>query len=164
MAGVKRNKVKREEDRAKISRMYRSGYTQKQIAEEIGISQQTVSRDLNVVKGRWMKDADINFDQMRAEQLAKIDNLEAELWGAWRRSVREKKVQSRASDSGSGKFMDRVSLESRDGNSAFTNGIAKCIEMRCRMLGLESPVITATVDISDPIKIYLPKKDSNDDN
>jgi hypothetical protein len=73
-----------------------------------------VCTDLKAITEQWKQSAVRDFDALRAEQLAKLCNLERELWEAWQRSQRK----------------------DRDGNSRFTAQILTVINAESELLGL----------------------------
>ena len=72
-------------DRRVISNLYMKGWLQSDIANELGISDATVSRDLRTLYKRWERSSLVDIDSKKAEELAKIDHLEREYWEAWER-------------------------------------------------------------------------------
>lgn len=143
MAPRARTKVQREKDLQQIAEMYLSGRTQADIGNILGLTQQTISNDLKALQQRWLESSVRDFDELRAEQLAKIDRLEAEYWAAWDRSKRPKTRKGKKSKTTSGPLGDSdessVVVEERDGNPAWLAGVDKCIERRCKLLGLDAP-------------------------
>src|SRR5215212_4552915 len=86
VAAPKRSPDQVEADRAEIARRYLQGMTQAEIGAELGMTQQMVSYDLQVVRQRW-RDAGLrDLDEAKTIELAKIDALELEYWDAWRAS------------------------------------------------------------------------------
>jgi hypothetical protein len=143
MAPRARTKVQREKDLQQIAEMYLSGRTQADIGNALNLTQQTISNDLKTLQQRWLESSVRDFDELRAEQLAKIDRLEAEYWAGWARSTRPKTRKGKKSKSSSGPMGDSdessVQVEERDGNPTWLAGVDKCIERRCKLLGLDAP-------------------------
>ena len=79
MSAKKRTKEKRERDREKVAALYVRGVSQTQIAQAVGVSQQQVSYDIRVLRGRWRDSSDRSV----GDELAKIDAIELEHWKAW---------------------------------------------------------------------------------
>lgn len=123
MTGIKRTKVQREQDLAEIAAQYLSGKYQHQIAEWLGqnrpytLSQQQVSHDIKEIQRRWLESSLRDFDVLRAEQVAKLDELERDHRGAWLRSIEADTI----------------------GDPRFLAGIERCIVRRCQILGLNAP-------------------------
>lgn len=74
-------------DRARVAEMYLAGRYQSEIAQELGLSQQQISYDLQAVRREWQASAVRNFDEAKAQELAKIDHLERTYWQAWQQSI-----------------------------------------------------------------------------
>lgn len=143
MARRARTKVQREKDLQQIAEMYLSGRTQADIAHALNVTQQTISNDLKTLQERWLASSVRDFNELRAEQLAKIDRLEAEYWSAWERSKRPRTRKGKKQKSSSGPTGNSdessVVVEERDGNPAWLAGVDRCVERRCKLLGLDAP-------------------------
>lgn len=72
--------------RQKVAEMYLQGKTQSEIGDVVGVTQHTVSEDLAWLRDQWTAQALIDFDEKKAIELAKIDNLERMAHEAWARS------------------------------------------------------------------------------
>ena len=125
MAASKRTRDQRERDLATIAKLYCEGQLQVDIAAKLGVSQSQISYDLRVIRGRWQRSAIRDFDTHRAEELAKVDNLEVKYWGAWE-SVNP---------------VDRTAPQ-------YLAGVMTCIDRRCKLLGIDAPLKVAPTDVS----------------
>jgi hypothetical protein len=123
-----------QERRHKAAQLYLKGETQFAIAAVLQVSQPTICSDLQAIRAAWLKSALRDFDQHRAQELAKIDHLEVTYWQGWQRS-REPRDG-----------------EPRDGNPKFLDGVQRCIERRCKLLGIDAP--EAHVVTGPPFKVY----------
>ena len=134
---------------AEIASRYLKGETQAAIASSLGINQSTVSRDLAILRDSWRLSAIRDFDELVAEQLAKIDALEAEYWQAWQRSVTVKEtIKNESGENAKGPWTKSVtSREVLLGDAAYLAGVERCIAARCKLLGLDKPA-KAEVEIS----------------
>jgi len=154
-------------DRVKIAEMYCRGLYQSQIARNLKLSQQTISRDLKAIRKLWAERAVASFDQHVSNELAKIDNLERKYWEAWNKSL-SKKYKEKKSTSVGGKYdidMNSTEVElERDGNPAFLQGVERCINMRMKLLGLEAPTKTDITTGGEPLQIKFVWDDVGDDN
>lgn len=137
MAAPKRTADQILNDRRIIADRYLRGDHQADIARDLGLSQQQISYDLKIIRAEWLQSAIRNFDEAKAIELAKIDAVELEYWTAWKRSTEDKEITySERSEKGSKEGERR---EGQSGNPAFLDGILKCIERRCKLLGLDAP-------------------------
>jgi hypothetical protein len=136
------------ERRRKVAALYSERKTQTFIADELGISQTTVSRDIKALMKQWRESSIALIEERVAEELGKINNLEREYWEAWHRScgtqeISRTKIIASASKAGvlSGQQPVEKSIQKRDliGNSAFLAGVQWCIDRRCKLLGLDQP-------------------------
>ena len=119
MASPKRTKMQRENDRYQTAKLHIEGQTQQAIAEVIGVSRPQIQYDLRIIRGQWREVTALNLDEHRAKELARLDVLEATYWQAWKRSLEP---------------------SGRDGTTAFLDGILRCVDRRCKLLGLDAPV------------------------
>jgi hypothetical protein len=140
-----RTPFQREQDLAEITRRYLRGETQAAIAQVLGLSQQQISYDVGTVRKRWQKAAAADMREIKARELAKIDELERTYWEAWTRSLEEtrsKTVKARGTvGAETPQLAEQVNKsEERMGNPAYLAGVQWCIERRCRLLGIDAPV------------------------
>ena len=140
MSGRRRSSAELARDRRRIADLYLAGQIQADIAEEIGVDQSTVSRDLKALQVEWLASSLIDFDEAKAKELAKIDRLEREYWDAWEESKRDKET-SITEKIASEKPRDKAQIrrEGQVGNPSFLAGVQWCIERRCKILGLDAP-------------------------
>jgi len=123
--GPKRTRDQRERDLATVAKLYCEGWLQVDIGVKLGVSQSQISYDLRIIRGRWQRSAIRDFDAHRAEELAKIDNLEVEYWKSW------ESVGS----------TDRIAPQ-------YLAGVMTCIDRRCKLLGIDAPLKVAPTDVS----------------
>jgi hypothetical protein len=108
------------------------------------MSQQTVSLDIKALQNEWLASALIDFNEAKAQMLAKIDRLEREYWMAWERSCQDAEtVTEKARASRGSEKPDSVEktkqAKGQAGDPRFLNGVQWCIEQRCKILGIEAP-------------------------
>lgn len=155
MKGPKRTKTQIKKDRATIARLYLQGKLQVEIAERLDLTQQQISYDLKIIRKQWLDSSIRDFDELRSQELAKIDNLELEYWEAWQRSLEPKKMESYKTvgdgtqdNTGREKIVKGEAVakeETRDGDPRFLQGVQWCIERRCKLLGFDE---AAKVDMT----------------
>lgn len=85
---VPRSESQRERDRNRITELYLQGWTQQQIADELGISRQTVNADVKVLLSQWKK----RRDHIQDEFASKYDYIYRESIVAWKRSLDDAEV------------------------------------------------------------------------
>lgn len=147
----------REEHLALIADLYLKKTPLNVIAKQIGISNATITRDVKLLVARWRKSALSSIDDKIQIELESINKTEAEAWEAWERSKlnKEKRVDkvnavhakmSKAISSregvvpGTEKLIETIkSSEGQYGDPRFLEVIAKCIERRCKLMGLDKP-------------------------
>lgn len=145
--------VSREQRRSTVAGLYLAGHSQLDIALKMGMSIGTVAADLAHVRQEWLASAVRDFDQKKAEELAKIDRLESEAWAAWNRSREDAQTKRDKVE------MVRVKLKEPDergrryrmkavgrrkesvsqgqyGDVRFLEQVSWCIDTRIRIMGL----------------------------
>lgn len=150
------------ERRQRVATLYVSGRTQTEIARLCSVEQGTISKDLAAIRLQWKAEAIVDFEERLLVELAKIDQLEMIAFEAWERScapaeqssTKEEKVRKEppkppAPVPGAPiprrrighatmvpvKLVSETVTRGRDGNPAFLDRIAWCIETRLRLMG-----------------------------
>lgn len=123
--------------RVEVAQRYLRGEMQSEIARAFGVSQQQISQDLKAIRSVWLASAIRDFDAAKAQELAKIDEVERAAWSGWTRSQEDKEVSF--SEIGIKGSRTGERREGQSGNPAFLSTILTCIERRCAILGLDAP-------------------------
>jgi transcriptional regulator with XRE-family HTH domain len=123
MAGKKaRQKVEREERRLKVQQLYfRMRLTQEEIAEQLGVHQATVSRDVKAIVQGWRDEYLGDTDLIRARELGDLEAMERDAalefqrtkevrWMAERRHIKERRARLCGLDAPAG-----VEISGKDG-------------------------------------------------
>jgi hypothetical protein len=154
LAANKRTKFQIASDREQERKWYLQGWTQAQMAEKLGIDRSMVSRDLKAIQEEWKRNTTFALDEYKARELAKIDHAERCYWEIYERSIEEfrsKTIMAKAvnqsnengqkgqSQSVAKPISQVIHTESRNGDSRALDGVLKCIERRCKLLGLDAP-------------------------
>ena len=126
-------------DRRRIADMYLQGQTQTHIAETLGLAQSTISGDISALHREWRKSALIDIDERKAQELAKVDRLEREYWAAWEQSCAVGVQVSREKRVGQDAVTQSKTVDKPGGDPRFLAGVERCIERRCKLLGLDAP-------------------------
>jgi len=156
MAATKREPFQREQDRTVIARLYLQGKTQAEIAIQIGVSRVQISYDLKAIQNEWREKRFRDIDQMKADQLAKIDEIEREAWNAWRRSQEDKvvSVAERVVDEAE-RSKTSLRKEGQAGDPRFLERVSWCVEQRLKIFGFYAPTKLALSDLDDLIEKEL---------
>jgi hypothetical protein len=139
--GIERTKEQRAADLKDMARLRLFGHSQTAIADKLGISQATVSRDLETIVQGWKAEAVSDMDEIKAKELAKLDALEVEAYAAWQASKGEsqkKVVEDRPGKSG-GKFA-KIETQQSDGDPRFLQALLAIQDRRAKILGFDVPV------------------------
>jgi hypothetical protein len=150
----RRSPIEREQDMVDVARLYLQGFSPLEISNQLStirpykIIERTVERDIELVRSRWLENAMIDYGQMKANQLAKIDELERIYWRAWYDSWKDKEVtfqekieelQTNANAPAVGKQRVSKQKETQLGDTRYLEGIKWCVEERAKMFGLHMP-------------------------
>jgi hypothetical protein len=143
--------------------MYLKGKPQTAIAEVVGVKQATVSRDLKAIRKMWLESTLMDFNEAKAREMARIDQLERVAWEAWENSLGENvtttvKYGPKIVEPGEGDETSAVEevgvleIEAErkektiqlNGDPRYLERIQWCIEQRCKILG-----VYESVDLGD---------------
>jgi len=138
MANRQQTKFRIAQRREHVALYYLKGWTQAEIAEQLGVSRSTVGRDVKAVREAWLEAAVRDFDQARGQEIAKFDLVEREAWQAWERSKQDavtKKVHQEKISGTSKKRAEQVTRK-QIGDPRYLQMVVNCILQRCRLLHL----------------------------
>lgn len=156
--------------RKEVASMYIRGMAQWEIARHFDVIQPTISNDLAAIRKGWLASAILDWDELKAKELAALDLQEEELWKAWFRSCGKERTKTASVDKepkvvtkGEGKSKKVVGVEmgvskestkvvEKDliGDPRFMEAIHKVRETRCKLLGfLEEKAPQVNVNIID---------------
>jgi len=161
----RRTRIERERDLRDVAQWYCEGLTQSEIAQALGLTQQQISYDIKALIARWQASAKALIDELKAQELLRINHLERVAWQCFEASkgpleIRIERVQSAARLASRGKRGGRGSespakliptfLETRTepggpGDMQWLRLVQWCISERCKILGLYAPAKVAPV-------------------
>jgi hypothetical protein len=136
------SRLQAQQRRTTVARLYLQQRTQAEIAHAVGVNQGTVSRDLKAIQAEWQRERLDDFARAKLRELARIDQLERHYWEAWERSCqdREQTVQEKTTAPMGDRLKAGTRTEGRDSNPEFLRGVERCIELRCKILGVFAAV------------------------
>lgn len=120
--------------RRRVAEHYVRGVPQYKIAQMEGVHESQISRDLKHIRDKWLKSALMDFNERKARELAKIDDLELIARKAWHRSQEDAET-TQTRDGASG-VETTTTVKGQSGDPRFLERIAWCIEQRCKIAGL----------------------------
>lgn len=121
-----------------VTRLYLSHQSQAQIAERLGVTQQTISLDLKAIQREWKEEREHDLDIAKARELARIDKIEIMYLREWQKSRRRR---ARGIDGTNTVYKTML------GDPRYLAGVQWCIDKRCKLLGLDAP---ARQELSGP--------------
>lgn len=141
-----RKKTELADRRLKVAELYLRGKYQSEIANDLGVNQSTVSRDIHYLQQEWLSSALVDIDEAKAQELKRIDQLEREYWKAWKDSqedavtkTNEKYMAGADKESANKRIKEQEKRVGQVGDPAYLRGVQWCIEKRCDLLGLDAP-------------------------
>jgi len=124
--------------RQMITELYLQGWSQSEIAQHLEVAQSTISKDVQHVRRQWEKSALRNFDQLRAQEVHKLDFVEREAWAAWERSQKPSQSAVVTDQGGATGQRTRKSLKHQIGDPRFLDQVNKCVAQRRALMGLDA--------------------------
>jgi hypothetical protein len=165
-ATSQRTQSDRERDLEVIAEKHLRGWTFREISEHISkirlydLSVSTIYKEMQIVRERWLNSALVNFDEAKARELARIDELETAAYRAWEKSWedaessekeelieegvqggrgRRPRIEEGENDAKFRRAREVVRRKGRLGLPAYLQVIQWCIDKRIKIYGLESP-------------------------
>ena len=142
MAAPTRTTIQREKDLQTIASLYLRGTYQADIAKRLHLSQQQVSYDLKELRKRWLESSLVDIDQVKAKELAKIDEVERQAYRGWHRSLKDAETKRKAARNTSDGVQTEAHEETKGqaGDPRFLTIVLTCIERRCKIFGLDAAI------------------------
>ncbi len=130
-----------EQRRQRVAELYVKGLSQHQIAEQVGVTQKTICKDLQVVREQWQESALLNFNERTALELARLDRLESEAWAAFERSKRDLETETDRVETTTGgdRVITSVTKKQVNADVRYLEVIARCVELRSKITGILKP-------------------------
>lgn len=143
--------------RAKVASYKVRGYSLREIVEALdkdGLrnprngqpwSLKAVHDDVQELEARWRQNALADISQVKAAELAKLDEMEREAWAGWHRSYGKKQTTMTERSTGGKSPGDkaRVDTEEMAGDPRFMAIVLDCQQRRAKMLGMDAPTLVA---------------------
>jgi predicted transcriptional regulator len=123
------------ERRKEAASLYCRGKPQWEIARHLGVTQAQISYDLRAVRKAWLESSVRDFDELKAQELAKLDHLEATAWENFERSCR---VTIKMPNG-------RLRYDKKAGDVRWLLAVFSVVEARLKCLGVLKP---ASVKVS----------------
>jgi hypothetical protein len=118
---------------------------------EVKCASKNIKDDIIRIRQEWINSALIEFNERRAVELAHLDELEAAYWKAWEDSRITRTSSENITETeqiivaGQIHRLESTSnkeiISPSEGNPLFLQGVERCIERRCKILGLMSPQV-----------------------
>lgn len=118
--------------------LYIKGWTQTEIANHLDMAQGHISRIIKKVRNEWREQRVSDMDDLVNLELKKLDKLEREAWSAWERSQKPAQEAETVTKDGAD-LPTKKKIKGQSGDPRHLAVVAKCIERRCELLGLDAP-------------------------
>lgn len=134
-----------------VARLYMRGQPIGLIAEELKLSESTITSDLTAIRKVWLKQAAQAMDERKAQELARIDMVEEEAWNGWLRSISEQKIYTKrtryvrvpvkkgrknAHKKVPAEQVSEETIKSCSGDPRFLEQIERCVTLRLKIFAL----------------------------
>lgn len=121
--------------------LYLRGRTYQEIAQELGISRETVFRDMRVARRLWRQRASRTYQKHLYEQLARLDEVENQAWIGWERSLGNAVEDGSETIDGTEGTTRKTSKKTKkqSGNPTFLKVVQDAVRQRSELLGLMDP-------------------------
>lgn len=125
-----------EERRAEVARLSLAGFSQRQIADTLEVSQATICLDLQEVRKQWKESAISDYGEQVAQELQRLDNIYREAMQGWERSQQDEVVtEERTGKNG----YASTKTKPQAGTPSFLNTAKDAVDAKSKLLGLNAP-------------------------
>lgn len=139
------------------------GSTQRQIAEELGVSQAAVSKMLSRLEERFARDVVATLDRHRAKQTMRLEHQYSESMRAWTESKQDSTVrrQRKAQDATgrAGPAVAELIVENQHGDPRYLEQARKALNDIRKVWGVDAPQVLKVT----AAKSSSPYEDMNED-
>lgn len=147
-------------DRALLAEMYRQGHSHAAMAAHFGTSEDNVKQHIQGLRKEWLERQARAINEVKQEELDKLDDIEREAWAGWRRSQEDAERTVEETESGAivadaaegdddsgevavpireGKVVKRVERKGQVGDAKFLEILLKVRERKAKFYALDSP-------------------------
>lgn len=147
-------------EREEMARRYMRGESQYKIAAELGVTQQAVSHNIRKCREEWLKNSQQFVAERTIFELAKIDETERSAWEGWARSCKTatKTVKEKTTGEKPGE-KERKEFEPQAGDPRFLDVVLRCVQQRCKILGLDAPTKIEDVTPTRTVEVLVESHD-----
>lgn len=92
--GSKQHRMAVLDRRRQVAELYKQGWAQDEMADKFGVSPTVISLDVKHLRERWQKSADMDVNERKMMELARIDQLELWATEAWHRSCADAETKT----------------------------------------------------------------------
>lgn len=154
--GPKRSDLERKIDRKEMVRLMMKGWTQRMIAEQLGVSQGQISFDFRMVLKEINQHTTADAKEWVSLKLEEYAEIKREAWAEWERSKKDLERitnESFGSDKGDG-WKEAKVREGRLAANGYLSTVLECLKAERDLLGLnpakelsvKGQMVTSTVD------------------
>lgn len=121
-------------DRKKIVKYLRRGWTQTQIALELGLHPVTVNREWKLIREEFKNELKEDHEGILDQKLEELSEIKLEAWSAWEKSKEDAIKRTEETNERGGRSSETV--EGQCGDPRFLLVVKQCIDRECELLGL----------------------------
>ena len=166
-----RSQFQKDHDRARIASMVKEDHKQTEIAAELGLSPQLVSKEIKAMNEEWRFSHCGDVVDHKAREVERLNYLEGLLWECWDKSKEGKTTKQRWLLPGVTTEADpnpkpvpcrmSVTTENDPGDPRYMKAILDVAKQRCKLLGLYGPLPAKVMiedDRPDPAKMTIEER------
>lgn len=158
----RRDSMRMDHRRTKATELYIQGLSITQIADELGVTRQTIHTDIKSVREEWQRDRIFGMNMFKQRELEIIDRIADEAWLSWKKSLLEsvsikENIVSGSEDEPAIVTASERTRKGQCGNPAFLQTMLQCSADRRKVLGLDAPtkVAPTTPEGDEPYVVAL---------
>ena len=121
-----------------VAQYYLQGRTQNDMVEAFNVSHSTVKKYLKELREEWKEKALYDFSLAKAEQLARVDEIERVSWEGFHKSVKGSTSTTTMKSNQTNTKM-RTKTKPSVSDTKWLDKIQWCVEQRSKILGLYAP-------------------------
>jgi hypothetical protein len=125
-----------EQRRKRVASLYLRRWTQTRIAHHLGVSQTTISRDMDVIRDEWRANRTMNYERRLDQEIAEVDGVMERALKGWLRSLTDAETVTTTETEGKPQEV-KTSRKGQSGNPAYLDKILACVELRLRLIGIK---------------------------
>jgi hypothetical protein len=132
------------ERRVKVTQMLLRGFSQREMAKEVGVCQFTIHTDVKAIEVEWAEERLANTDTLKERHVRRLESVIGEAFVEWERS-KKNAIRKESGSNAQGTF-DKKVIQGQTGNPVYLSKIVEAAKEIAATTGLHAPVKVAKTD------------------